>query len=159
MGLTQSLRPAPQTFGPIQFSFSPHFTFEFRLSNVFLRHVGVVAVRSFAGRDGGSLEIRDHEKTYEMEEGRRGSRMGAGLSRWHIQGVQLLPRQRRRQQQHWGSEAMGRNLEFYSRVLDESSSSLPGLPRKIIYYPCYLVQQPRPTAKKLSRLHEKTWTP
>ena len=78
MGLTQSLRPAPQTFGPIQFSFSPHFTFEFRLSNVFLRHVGVVtvvAVRSFAGRDGGSLEIRDHEKTYEMEEGRRGSRM------------------------------------------------------------------------------------
>ena len=109
MGLTQSLRPAPQTFGPIQFSFSPHFTFEFRLSNVFLRHVGVVtvvAVRSFAGRDGGSLEIRDHEKTYEMEEGRRGSRMGAGLSRWHIQGVQLLPRQRRRQQQHWGSEAV-----------------------------------------------------
>ena len=49
----------------------------------------------------------------------------------------------------WGSEATGRNLEFYSRVLDESSSSsLPGLPRQIICYPCYLVQQPRPTAKQ-----------
>ena len=47
----------------------------------------------------------------------------------------------------WGSEAMGQNLEFHSWVLDESSSSLTGLPRQIICYPCYFVQQPRPTAK------------